>query len=75
MCVDLDDVLDELFDELLLDVLLDDIVQEGLGEVLLDLLLDEPVRCEIGDVGSVGGASTPGEHTEDTAVPVEDDRA
>ena len=44
-------------------------------EGLLDLLLDVPVQCEIGDVGSVSGARTSGEHPEDTTVPVEDNRA
>ena len=59
----------------LLNHLLDNLVEEELGKGLLDLLLDVPVRRDIGDVGSVGGASPLGEHSEDTSVPVEDDRA
>jgi hypothetical protein len=55
--------------------LLDNLVEEGVGEVLPDLRLDVPVRRDIGDVGSIGGASTSIDHPEDTAVPVEDNRA
>lgn len=55
--------------------LLDDLIKEGVGEVLLDLLLEIPIRREIADIGLIGTASTSGEHPEDTAIPIEDDRA
>jgi hypothetical protein len=66
LCGNLNDLLDNLHD---------DIIEEGVGKVPPDLCLDVPVWREIGDVGSVSGASTSIEHPEDMAIPVKDNRA
>ena len=54
---------------------MDDVVEVGVGVLLLDLLQEPPKRGEPCDVGLFGRARAPGEHSEDLALPSEDNRA